>query len=117
MLKVYAYQKCSSCRDALKWLDQHAIPHTVLAIRDTPPAPAELKTALAALGGDIRKLFNTSGMDYRALGMKDKLPAMTDAQAIDLLAKNGNLVKRPFVIGDGMALTGFKQDIWQKALT
>jgi arsenate reductase len=117
MFKVYAYQKCSTCRDALKWLNAQAIPHTVMPIRETPPTPAELKAALGLLGGDIRKLFNTSGIDYRALGMKDKLPTMSEAEAIDLLSKNGNLVKRPFLIGGGKALVGFKPDIWQKALT
>lgn len=117
MLKVYAYQKCSTCRDALKWLDDRGIPHSVKAIRETPPTPAELKSALKILGGDLRKLFNTSGMDYRALGMKDKLPAMTESEALDLLSKHGNLVKRPFLIGDGKALTGFKPEIWEKTLT
>lgn len=116
MLKVYAYQKCSTCRDALSWLGQHGVPHTVAAIRETPPTRAELEAALDHHGGDIRKLFNTSGIDYRALGLKDKLPAMTRSEAITLLAENGNLVKRPFVIGGGKALTGFKPEVWQKEL-
>ena len=116
MLKVYIYQKCSTCRDALQWLDDHGIPHSVMPIRETPPTPAELESALRILGNDIRKLFNTSGMDYRALGMKDKLPAMTEAEVFDLLSKHGNLVKRPFLIGDGKALTGFKPDVWKKTL-
>jgi arsenate reductase len=116
MLTVYLYQKCSTCRDALKWLDDHGIAHQTKAIRETPPTPAELKTALKLLGGDIRKLFNTSGMDYRALGMKDKLPAMSEDEAIELLSQNGNLVKRPFVLGNGVALTGFKPEIWKKTL-
>jgi arsenate reductase (glutaredoxin) len=116
MLTVYVYQKCSTCRDALKWLGDHRVPHTVKAIRETPPTPAELKTALNILGGDIRKLFNTSGMDYRALGMKDKLPSMTETDAFELLSKSGNLVKRPFLIGDGKALTGFKPDVWEQIL-
>jgi arsenate reductase len=116
MLTVCIYQKCGTCRDALKWLDEHGVAHRTQAIRETPPSPAELKTALKLLGGDIRKLFNTSGMDYRALGMKDKLPTMSEAQCIELLSQNGNLVKRPFVIGDGIALAGFKPEIWRKAL-
>ena len=114
MLTVYAYQKCSTCRDALKWLDGHGIPHTVKAIRETPPSPAELKAMLAAYGGDLRKIFNTSGMDYRALGIKDQLPTMREAEAFKLLGGNGNLVKRPFVIGEGRALVGFKPDVWEK---
>jgi arsenate reductase len=116
MLTVYVYQKCSTCRDALKWLDDHGVAHQTKAIRETPPTPAELKSALKLLGGDIRKLFNTSGMDYRALGMKDKLPAMSEDEAIEWLSQNGMLVKRPFVIGDGIALTGFKPALWGGAL-
>ncbi len=117
MLTVYTYQNCSTCRDALKWLASHGIPHTVKPIRETPPSPVELKKALTALDGDLRKLFNTSGKAYRALGLKDKLPAMTPADAISLLSENGNLVKRPFLIGDGKALTGFKPAIWAATLT
>ncbi len=116
MFTVYVYQKCSTCRDALKWLDQHQIPHEVKAIRETPPTPAELTTALRAFGGDLRKIFNTSGMDYRALGLKEQLPTMSEVVALDLLSKNGNLVKRPFLIGDGKVLVGFKEPNWQKIL-
>lgn len=113
---VYAYQNCDSCRKALKWLATHGVPHQVKAIRETPPAPAELKAALQILGGDIRKLFNTSGADYRELGMKDRLPAISEDDAIRLLSENGNLVKRPFLTGNGVALCGFKEDDWRKAL-
>lgn len=117
MITVYAYQKCSTCRDALKWLDARSIPHQVKAIRETPPTVAELKTVLAATGGDLRKLFNTSGVDYRELGMKDKLPKMSEAEALEVLSTNGNLVKRPFVTGEGKALVGFKAPEWEKALS
>ncbi|RYD32318.1 MAG: arsenate reductase family protein [Verrucomicrobiaceae bacterium] len=116
MLTVHAYQKCSTCRDALKWLTARGIPHEVKAIRETPPSVTELKTVLQATGGDIRKLFNTSGVDYRELGMKDKLPTLSEAEALELLSKNGNLVKRPFVLGDGKALVGFKESDWAAAL-
>ena len=116
MLTVYAYQKCSTCRDALKWLTSRGIPHQVKAIRETPPTVEELKTVLAGTGGDLRKLFNTSGVDYRELGMKDKLPAMSEAEALKLLSTHGNLVKRPFVLGDGKTLVGFKEAEWVKAL-
>lgn len=116
MLTVYAYQKCSTCRDALKWLGARGIAHEVKAIRETPPTTGELKIMLAAQGGDMRKLFNTSGVDYRELGLKDQLPAMIKAEAFALLAKNGNLVKRPFVVGDSKALVGFKEADWQAVL-
>lgn len=116
MLSVYAYKGCDSCRKALKWLDERGIPHEAKAIRETPPSVAELKAAVAAHGGDLRPLFNTSGADYRELGLKDKLPSMTVDEAVDLLSKNGNLVKRPFVMGDGVLLVGFRPDAWERAL-
>ena len=116
MPTVYCYQKCSTCRDALKWLEHHGIAHQVRAIRQTPPSVAELRSALDALGGEVRKLFNTSGIDYRAQGLKDRLPAMTVAEALELLSNNGNLVKRPFLIDGATALVGFNPDLWQRAL-
>ena len=115
MISVYAYKGCDTCRKALKWLNQQGIPHDVKAIRETPPTVAELKAVAAANGGDLRPLFNTSGGDYRELGLKDQLPAMTTENAVALLASNGNLVKRPFVTGGGISLTGFKEDAWSKA--
>ena len=116
MLTIYTYQKCGTCREALKWLDARGISYQVKPIRETPPTVAELKTMLAAMGGDLRKLFNTSGVDYRELGMKDRLPEMAETEALELLATNGNLVKRPFVTGRGKALVGFKQAVWLEAL-
>ena len=116
MLTVYAYQACDTCRKALKWLKAQGISHEVKAIRETPPSPAELKAAVKAFGGELRPLFNTAGGDYRELGLKDKLPSMREDEAVALLSKNGNLVKRPFVLGDGVVLVGFKEDEWRKAL-
>lgn len=116
MISVFAYKGCDTCRKALKWLAERGIPHEVKAIRETPPTVAELKAALAVFGGDLRPLFNTSGGDYRELGLKDKLPGMSADEAITLLSKNGNLVKRPFVTGDGVALAGFKADEWARVL-
>ncbi len=115
-MTVYAYQNCSTCRNALKWLAARNIPHEVKAIRETPPSVTELKAALQAHGGDLRKLFNTSGTDYRALSLKDRLPALTETEALTLLHENGNLVKRPFVSGDGISLVGFKPAEWEQAL-
>lgn len=113
---VYVYQKCSTCRDALKWLDAHGIEHQIRAIRETPPSVAELRAALDACGGELKRLINTSGNDYRALGLKDKLPSLTDDEVLALLSQNGNLVKRPFLMGDGVTLNGFKPDVWKKAI-
>ena len=119
MLKLYAYQGCSTCRNAIKWLKQHDIAFDEIAIRETPPCVAELRSALDACGGDLRRLFNTSGMDYRALGMKDKLPSMTTDAALKLLSMNGNLVKRPFAIDPvkKVNLVGFKADEWESKLS
>jgi arsenate reductase len=116
MISVYAYKGCDTCRKALKWLSERGIPHEVKAIRETPPTVAELNAAVVVFGGDLRRLFNTSGGDYRELGLKDKLPAMTADQAVALLSGNGNLVKRPFVVGAGVVLAGFKEDEWSRVL-
>jgi arsenate reductase len=117
MLTVYGYQNCSTCREALRWLSERHIPHQVKAIRETPPNRDELRAMIAAYDGNLRRLFNTSGVDYRTLGLKDRLPTLTEAEACDLLAGNGNLVKRPFVIGKGVALVGFIPEIWRNVIT
>lgn len=117
MLKVYAYQGCSTCKNALKWLKAQGIAHQEIAIRETPPSIPELRSMLAAKGGDLRPLFNTSGQDYRALGMKDKLPTLSTDEALAMLAANGNLVKRPFALDEsaGVHLVGFKETEWAAA--
>jgi len=115
---VYTYANCDTCRRAVKWLRARGIVFVEKPIRETPPTVAELRVMLAAQGGEVRKLFNTSGRDYRALGLGEKLPAMTEAAALTLLAGNGNLVKRPFLLGPGeMALVGFGEAAWSAALT
>ncbi|WP_395737745.1 arsenate reductase family protein [Prosthecobacter sp.] len=118
MLKVYAYSGCSTCKNAMKWLKGHGVAFEELAIRETPPSVAELKGALEACGGEVRRLFNVSGMDYRSLGLKDTLPGMSEGEALGLLAGNGNLVKRPFVVDAGrrVFLVGFKEGEWEKVL-
>jgi arsenate reductase-like glutaredoxin family protein len=88
----------------------------VIAIRETPPSLAEL-TAMLDAYGSIRRLFNASGADYQALGLSKKLPRMSEAESLRLLASNGNLVKRPFVNGDGVHLVGFNQAEWQAAFS
>ncbi len=120
-LTVYTYAKCDTCRRAVKWLRAHRIAFDEKPIRETPPTAAELRAMLARLGGAgaLRKLFNTSGVDYRALKLGDKLPSMTESEALALLAGNGNLVKRPFAIGsgvNGVALVGFDEKTWTAAL-
>jgi arsenate reductase len=115
MLKVYTLSNCDTCRKAVKWLRAKDIAFEERAIRETPPSPAELRKALAALGGERRKLFNTSGQEYRAQKLGEKLPELSDAAALALLAGNGSLVKRPFLIGDGVALVGFDETAWAEA--
>ncbi|GHC67627.1 arsenate reductase family protein [Roseibacillus persicicus] len=112
MIRVYVYDKCSTCRNALKWLDERGIECEVLAIKETPPSDADLKAMLESKEGELRKLFNTSGMDYRSMGLKDKIPTLSETEAFALLQSNGMLVKRPFLIGDGHALTGFREKEW-----
>lgn len=118
MLKVYTYQGCSTCKNAVKWLKQHGIAYQEIAIRETPPTLAELKSMLAAKNGDLRSLFNVSGQDYRAMNLKDKLPGMSTEAALALLASHGNLVKRPFAIDPAKQVfqLGFKEPEWQACL-
>jgi len=117
MLKVYTYAKCSTCLKAVKFLSARKIEFKELPIRETPPSLAELKQMLKAKEGSLRALFNTSGLDYKALGMSAKLPGMTEAEALELLAGKGNLVKRPFVVGKDVFLVGFDEGAWEKALS
>lgn len=115
-LTVYTYKNCDTCRRAVKWLGSQGLKFEERPIRETPPTRGELRTMLAALQGERRRLFNTSGVDYRALKLGEKLSAMSEAEALGLLAGNGNLVKRPFLLGAGVALVGFDEAAWRAAL-
>ena len=117
MLKLYAYANCDSCRRAARWLREAGHAFTEVPIRETPPTPAELRTVLAALDGDLRRLCNTSGRDYRALGLSAQLPTLAVDEALALRAGTGNLIKRPVLRGPGVALAGFQPDAWRAALT
>lgn len=117
-LKVYTLSNCDTCRRATKWLRARGVAFEERAIRETPPTLAELRAMLAARraeGATLLKLFNTSGGDYREQKLGEKLPSLTEAQALGLLAANGNLVKRPFAIGEGVALVGFDEKAWSAA--
>lgn len=111
-LKMYAYKNCGTCRKAAKWLEEQGIEYREIPIREQPPTKTELKRMLKHMDGDLRKLFNTSGGDYKAMNMKDRLPDMTQAEAFQLLSAHGNLVKRPFVLGDGNGTVGFDPARW-----
>jgi arsenate reductase len=113
MLTIYTYAQCDRCRAATKWLQAQGLAFDERPIRETPPSLAELRTMLAAREGSLRKLFNTSGRDFREMQLGKKLPALTEVAALKLLAGNGNLVKRPFLIGPGVALVGFDEAAWR----
>lgn len=113
-IKVYLLSNCDTCRRAAKWLRAHDVAFSEHAIRETPPTVTELRAMLGAYDGELRKLFNTAGQDYRAMNLAEKLPAMAVDEALRLLASNGNLVKRPFVLGRGIATVGFDPERWSQ---
>ena len=110
------YPRCTTCQKAQRWLDENGVSYTVRHIKDENPTAAELKTWQARSGLPLRKFFNTSGLQYKALGLKDKLPAMSEDAQLALLATDGMLVKRPILVGDGFVLVGFKEDAWKEKL-
>jgi arsenate reductase len=111
-MKVYQYPRCSTCRKALKWLDAHGVDYRAVDITESPPSKAELQQMLGHYDGDRKRLFNTSGQSYRQGGIKDRLPTLSDAEAIELLHEDGKLIKRPFVLAAGTGLVGFKEEEW-----
>lgn len=111
------YPKCSTCRKAKKWLDDHGVEYTDRHIVEDNPTADELATWQAASGLPVRRFFNTSGKKYRELGIKAQLDAgMEDTDAFELLSTDGMLVKRPIVVGDGLVLVGFREAAWEEAL-
>lgn len=111
------YPPCSTCKKAKKWLDDHGISYTARHIKEENPTYEELKHWLETGGLPVKKFFNTSGLVYKSLGLKDKLPTMTVEEQLKLLATDGMLVKRPFVVTDsGKVLTGFKEKEWEDTL-
>ncbi len=113
-VRVYEYAKCSTCRQALKFLDARKTDYQAIPIVDQPPTMAELK-AMLGFTGDLHRLFNTSGVVYREMGLGEKLKTMTEAEALALLSKNGKLIKRPFVLLKDRGLLGFKEEEWKAA--
>jgi len=109
---VYTYSGCGTCRTAMRFVREHAHVVEERPIRERPPSLGELRRMLAASGGEVRRLFNTSGQDYRALGLKDLLPGMASDEALRLLAGNGNLIRRPFLIDGNRGLVGFDAAAW-----
>lgn len=111
------YPKCTTCKKAKKWLDEHGIEYTDRHIVEDTPTAEELKAWRERSGLPLRRFFNTSGMKYRELGVKSMLDAgMTDEEAYALLATDGMLVKRPIIVTEDTVLTGFREPVWEEAL-
>ena len=111
-----AYPKCTTCQKAKKFLDARGVSYAERHIKEDNPTADELRTWRRISGLPLKKFFNTSGTRYRALGLKDRLPAMGEEEQLALLASDGMLVKRPILVGDGFVLTGFRQSEWEEAL-
>ena len=116
MLTFICHPRCTTCKKALDWLEKQGVEFASRDITAQNPAKEELDAWFKLRSGDIRKLFNTSGIQYRALGLKDKLSEMSTEEAIDLLATDGMLVKRPVLVGDDFVLFGFKEAEWTEKL-
>ena len=113
---VLVYRKCSTCLKALKWLEENHVDFVERPIVEAHPTYEELKQWYAKSGLPLKKFFNTSGMLYKEMGLKDQLPGMSEEEQLKLLATNGMLVKRPLVVGDDFVLTGFREKEWEEKL-
>lgn len=113
MLKFICYPKCTTCQRAKAWLDKNNIEYELRDIKLDNPSREELGKWWKISGLPLRKFFNTSGLLYKSLELKNKLPAMTDDEMLELLSTDGMLVKRPLLVGDDLVLVGFKEDEWK----
>lgn len=116
MNKVYCYDRCSTCKKALKWLDEKGINYELIDIKGDNPSEADLRAFYAKSGLPLKRFFNTSGMQYRELELAKKLPGMSEDEQFALLATDGMLVKRPLLVGDDFVLTGFREAEWADKL-
>lgn len=116
MMLFIQYPKCSTCQKAKKWLDAHNIIYTDRHIADHNPSYDELKKWYKESGLPLKKFFNTSGLLYKEMQLKDKLPAMSEEDQLKLLAADGMLVKRPLIVADNRVLIGFKEAEWEEKL-
>lgn len=110
------YPKCTTCQKAAKWLEEQGIAAEVRDIKQDNPTEQELRAWHQMSGLPLKRFFNTSGLQYKALGLKDKLPQMSEDEQFALLATDGMLVKRPLLVGEDFALPGFKQVEWEEKL-
>lgn len=115
-MNFICYPKCTTCQKAQKWLDEQGVAYTLRNIKEDKPSYEELKAWYATSGLLLRKFFNTSGLLYKSLGLKDKLPTMSEEEMLRLLATDGMLVKRPLLVGDGFVLVGFQAARWEEML-
>ena len=113
MVNIYCYPKCSTCKKAIKYLNDQMIDHTIIDIKEDNPDKKTLRKAIGISGLHVRKFFNTSGNLYKETGLSSKLPAMSEDEMLDLLSSDGMLVKRPLLIADDFVLVGFKEDQWK----
>ena len=111
------YPKCTTCQKARKWLDAKGAAYDYRDIKEENPSLEELRTWWRSSGLPLKKFFNTSGLQYKALGLKDQLPAMTEEEQLALLSSDGMLVKRPILVGNGFVRVGFKEAEWEDSLT
>ena len=116
MLKFICYPKCTTCQRARAWLDGHGVAYELRDIKLDKPTLDELTAWYKASGLPLKKLFNTSGLLYKSLDLKSKLPTMTEGEMLALLASDGMLVKRPILVGDGLVLVGFKEAEWEEKI-
>lgn len=110
------YPKCSTCQKAKAWLDERGISYDLRDIKTENPTADELRQWWKASGLPLKKFFNTSGLQYKALGLKDKLSGMSEEEQLQLLAADGMLVKRPVLVGENFVMTGFRQLEWEEKL-
>ena len=115
--RIWSYPACSTCKRALKWLDGHGIAPEVIHIVDSPPDRALLEDLWRRSGLPLKKLFNTSGQSYRQGDFSARLPRMTDGEALDALAADGKLIKRPVLDAGATVLVGFREEVYGDALT
>jgi len=116
MMLFVEYPKCTTCQKAKKFLDDHGAVYEDRHIKEQNPTADELRVWWKKSGLPLKKFFNTSGLQYKALGLKDKLPTMTEEEQLALLGTDGMLIKRPVLVGENFVLTGFRAEQWEEAL-
>lgn len=114
MITAYLYPKCGTCRQAKKWLVQQNLPFKEINIIDSPPTKEELRVIWQKSGLPLKKLFNTSGVKYKELNLKDKIPTLSEDEQLELLASDGYLIKRPLMTNDVKATVGYDEELYTR---